>query len=88
MVDKTIVRRMAARGYELGPTRLVLSLGPEPALEPGKIMRLVSRKDSRWKLTPDMRLSYAFTEAERGDRMKAARERIAEVAACTVRKAG
>ena len=51
MVDKTLVRRMGARGYELGPARLVLSLGPEPRLEPAKVMRLVQRKDSRWKLT-------------------------------------
>jgi len=64
----------------------MLSLGPEPKLEPAKIMRLVSRKDGRWKLTPDMRLSYAFTEAEREDRMKAARERIREVAACAARE--
>ena len=35
----------------LGPARLVLSLGPEPRLEPAKVMRLVQRKDSRWKLT-------------------------------------
>jgi transcription-repair coupling factor (superfamily II helicase) len=83
MVDKTLVRRMGARGYELGPVRLVLSLGPEPRLDPAKVMRLVQRKDSRWKLTPDMRLSYAFTEAERTDRMAAARSRIREVAGCT-----
>ena len=82
MVDKTLVRRMHARGYELGPLRLVLSLGPEPRLDPAKVMRLVQRRDSRWKLTPDMRLSYAFTEVERKDRMAAARERIREIAAC------
>jgi len=82
MVDKTLVRRMHARGYELGPLRLVLSLGPEPRLDPAKVMRLVQRRDSRWKLTPDMRLCYAFTEVERQDRMAAARERIREVAAC------
>jgi transcription-repair coupling factor (superfamily II helicase) len=82
MVDKTLVRRMGARGYELGPARLVLALGPEPRLDPGKIMRLVQRPGSRWKLTPDMRLSYAFTEAERRERLPAARERIREIAAC------
>ena len=82
MVDKTLVRRMGARGYELGPVRLMLSLGPEPQLEPAKIMRLVERKASRWKLTPDMRLGYAFTEAERADHMAAARTRIREVASC------
>ncbi len=48
MVDKTRVRRMGARGYELGPACLVLSLGPEPGLAPAKIMRLVRKKGSRW----------------------------------------
>jgi transcription-repair coupling factor (superfamily II helicase) len=85
MIDKTLVRGMGARGYELGPARLLLSLGPEPTLDAAKIMRLVTRPGSRWKLTPDMRLSYAFTEAERGDRLAAARQRIREVAACGTR---
>jgi transcription-repair coupling factor (superfamily II helicase) len=85
MVDKTLVRVMGARGYELAPARLVLSLGPAPRLEPAKVMRLVQKQGSRWKLTPDMRLSYAFTEKERADRMAAARERIREVAACSMR---
>ncbi|MBN2575829.1 MAG: transcription-repair coupling factor [Deltaproteobacteria bacterium] len=86
MVDKTLVRSMGARGYELGPARMLLSLGPEPRLEPAKVMRLVQRKNSLWRLTPDMHLSYAFTEKERGDRMAAARARIREVAACTAQK--
>jgi hypothetical protein len=47
-------------------------------------MRLVSRQDSRWKLTADMRLSYAFTEAERHDRMTTARLKMREVAAFIV----
>jgi transcription-repair coupling factor (superfamily II helicase) len=85
MVDKTLVRSIGARGYELGPLRLLLSLGPEPRLEPAKVMRLVQRKDSRWRLAPDMRLSYAFTESERADRMGAARARIREIAVCAVR---
>jgi transcription-repair coupling factor (superfamily II helicase) len=82
MVDKTLVRRMGARGYELGPGRLVLSLGADPRLEPARIMRLVQHKGSRWKLTPDMHLHYAFTEKERAERMATARARIREVGGC------
>jgi len=82
MVDKTLVRHIGARGYELGALRMVLSLGVDTRLEPARVMRLVQRKDSRWKLTPDMRLSYAFTEDERKDRMSAARARLREVAGC------
>jgi hypothetical protein len=85
MVDKTLVRHIGARGYKLGALRMVLSLGVDTRLEPAWVMRLVQRKDSRWKLTPDMRLSYAFTEDERKDRMSAARARLREVAGCLAR---
>jgi transcription-repair coupling factor (superfamily II helicase) len=82
MIDKTLVRRIGARAYDLGPARLTLSLGADTQLDPAKVMRLVQRKDSRFKLTPDMRLSYAFTEAEQKDRMAAARARLREVLKC------
>jgi transcription-repair coupling factor (superfamily II helicase) len=82
MIDKTLVRMIGARGYELGPARMVLSIGADPRLDPAKIMKLIQRKDSRWKLSPDMRVSYAFTEAERDDRMTAARGRLREILAC------
>ena len=60
---------------------MTLSLGPDPRLDPAKIMRLVQSKGSRWRLTPDMQLSYAFTEQERETRMKVARARLSEIAA-------
>jgi transcription-repair coupling factor (superfamily II helicase) len=82
MIDKTLVRRIGARGYELGAARLVLAVGPDPRLDPAKVMRLVQSKGSRWKLSPDMRLSYAFTEDERKDRMGAARVRLREISGC------
>jgi transcription-repair coupling factor (superfamily II helicase) len=84
MIDKTLVRRMSARGYELGALRLVLSLGPDARLDPAKVMRLVESKNSRWKLSPDMRLSYAFTEDERPQHLEAARIRLREVLGCVV----
>ena len=85
MIDKTLVRQIGARGYELGPVRLVLSIGADPRLDPAKVMKLVQGKDSRWKLSPDMRVSYAFTETERTDRMAAARTRLKEILACVAR---
>jgi len=81
MVDKTLVRGLGALGYELGPARLVLSLGSEPTLEPAKVLRLVQTKGSRFKLTPDMRLSYTFDEGEKRDRMRAARACLAKLQA-------
>jgi transcription-repair coupling factor (superfamily II helicase) len=79
MIDKTLVRKIGARGYELGSMRLVLSLGADPHLDPSKVMKLVQAKASRWKLSPDMRMSYAFTDDERKDRMTAARAKLREI---------
>ncbi len=82
MIDKSIVRRMGAQGYELGPKRLVVSLGAEAKLDPAKVTKLVQGKHTRWKLTPDMRLAYTFDDREQQDRLPAARARLLEVAAC------
>jgi transcription-repair coupling factor (superfamily II helicase) len=84
MIDKTLVRQIGALGYELGPARLVLSVGTDTRLQPAKVMKLVQKKGSRWKLTPDMRLSYAFDDQEKQDRLPAARRRLQEVLACLV----
>ena len=81
MGHKILVRGIAAQSYELGPARLVLSLGADSPLDPARVMRMVQGRASRWKLTPDMRLSYSFDEAERNDRLATARARLGEVAA-------
>jgi transcription-repair coupling factor (superfamily II helicase) len=83
MIDKTLVRALGALGYELGPARLVLSLRSETPLDPGKVLKLVQGKASRFKLTPDMRLSYAFDEREKRDRMAAARIRLTQLVTLT-----
>jgi transcription-repair coupling factor (superfamily II helicase) len=82
MSDKTLVRRTGARAYELTEGRLVLSAGVDARLDPTKIMRLVQHKGSRWKLSPDMRLSYAFDDEEKRDHLAAARKRLQDVLAC------
>jgi transcription-repair coupling factor (superfamily II helicase) len=79
MVDKTLVRGLGALAYELGPTRIVLSLASDTGLDPSKVMKLVSGKASRYKLTPDMRLAYNFNEAEKRDRMAAARAHLMQL---------
>ncbi|HEY5090349.1 MAG TPA: transcription-repair coupling factor [Polyangia bacterium] len=83
MIDKTLVRRLGALGYELGPARLVLSLRSDTALDPAKVLKLVQAKASRYKLTPDMRLSYAFDDGEKRDRMGTARARLTQLVALT-----
>jgi hypothetical protein len=45
-------------------------------------MRLAQAKNSRWRLSPDMRLSYTFDEVEKRDRLAAARARLGDVLAC------
>ena len=62
---------------------MVLSIGADPRLDPAKVMKLIQRQP-RWRLLPDMRVSYAFTEAERDDRMTAAHSRLREILACVV----
>ncbi|MBC8133801.1 MAG: transcription-repair coupling factor, partial [Deltaproteobacteria bacterium] len=82
MGHKILVREMGAIAYELGPTRMVVSLGPDSPLDASRVMRLVQAKNSRWKLSPDMRLSYAFDDGEKRDRLVAARARLMEMRAC------
>ena len=82
MVDKTLVRRIGARAYELTAGRLVLAAGVDTHLDPAKVMRLVQHPHSRWKLSPDMRLSYVFDEQEKPDHLAAARRRLQEILAC------
>jgi transcription-repair coupling factor (superfamily II helicase) len=79
MTQKTLLRRMGAVAYDLGPSRLVLSLGPDAPLAPAKVLRLVQEKGSRWKLTPDMRLAYTFDDREKTDRLVASRDRLNEI---------
>jgi transcription-repair coupling factor (superfamily II helicase) len=83
MIDKTLVRGLGAQGYELSATRLILTLGEDARLDPAKILKLCHAKGSRWKLAPDMRLSYAFSDAEKGaNRLPAARARLLDVGQC------
>jgi transcription-repair coupling factor (superfamily II helicase) len=106
MAQKTILRKLGAVGYDLGPTRLVLTFAPEAPLAPARVMALVqggnkgdnkggragarggsmgAGGDSRWKLTPDMRLAYTFDDREKRDgntRLQAARAHLADVEGC------
>jgi transcription-repair coupling factor (superfamily II helicase) len=83
MVDKTLVRALGVQGYELSAARLVLTVGESSRLDPAKVLALAHAKGSRWKLTPDQRLAYTFTEAEKEARLPAARARLRELASCT-----
>jgi transcription-repair coupling factor (superfamily II helicase) len=85
MIHKTLARAVGARAYDLGPARLVVALGMDSPLDSAKVMRLIQPRDARWRLSPDMRLSYAFTEQEKRDRLSAARFRLQEILGCLSR---
>ncbi|HEY0711723.1 MAG TPA: transcription-repair coupling factor, partial [Polyangia bacterium] len=84
MIHKTVLRRIGAIGYDLGPSRMVITLGSEAPLQPAKVMSLVQARGSRYKLSPDMRLSYAFDDNEKKDRLAAGLRRLEEIEACRV----
>jgi transcription-repair coupling factor (superfamily II helicase) len=82
MGHKALLRTLGAQSYDLGPTRMVVGFPADAALAPAKVMALVQRKGSRWKLTPDMRIAYSFDDPEKTDRLRAARARLEELASC------
>ena len=82
MVDKTLVRALGVQAYELSAARLVLTVGETSRLDPGKVLALAQKRGSRWKLAPDNRLSYTFSDAEKTDRLPAARARLLEIGKC------
>jgi transcription-repair coupling factor (superfamily II helicase) len=77
------MRRLRLRGLETGPGRLVVSLGPNAALEPAKLAMKVQRSKGAWRLTPDMKLVSKLEGEPRGqDLLEAARKLIGELANC------
>ncbi len=82
MVDKTLVReaRRAGLRARAGAPRPRAAQRHARSI-PARVLKLVQHKASRWKLTPDMRLSYTFDEGEKRDRMAAARARLTQLVA-------
>jgi transcription-repair coupling factor (superfamily II helicase) len=53
---KVRLRELRIRGLEAGPGRVVLSLGPEAALDPFRLARHVQASGGALRLTPEMKL--------------------------------
>jgi transcription-repair coupling factor (superfamily II helicase) len=53
---KNELRALRMRGLKSGPQRLIFQLGPEAALDPDKLARLVTKGGGRYRLTPGMEL--------------------------------
>ncbi len=85
MIVKGLGRRLRATAIELSESRLALALADDTPLRPEQVMDLVNKKRSPWRLTPDMRLSRSWQEAERPDRLKIARKLLEELVSSTKR---
>jgi len=83
MIVKGSGRRLRATAIELSEARLALALADDTPLRPEKVMELVNRKKSPWRLTPDMRLSRGWLDGERPDRLPIARKLLEELLAST-----
>jgi transcription-repair coupling factor (superfamily II helicase) len=83
MVVKGYARRLGALSIELGSDRLVLALDSDATpLKPEKVLGLINKKGSPYRLTPDMRLLRAFAEGEKKDVMTAAKRCLLELVEC------
>ncbi len=75
-------RVLGAESLDLTAGRLTVAMGEGARLDPGKVALLVGARGSRWKLTPDMRLTRALDAAEREQPTEAARRCLLELGAC------
>jgi transcription-repair coupling factor (superfamily II helicase) len=83
MVVKAYGRRLGALTIDLSRDRLVLALDSEVTpLKPDKVLGLINRKGSPYRLTPDMRLLRNFAEAEKQDLPSAAKRCLLELVEC------
>ncbi|HYR20677.1 MAG TPA: transcription-repair coupling factor, partial [Myxococcales bacterium] len=56
------LRALRMRGLKWGPGRLIAQLGPDAALDSGKLAQLVAKGKGRYRLTPGMELVQAIEQ--------------------------
>src|SRR5439155_12372801 len=78
---KTELRRLKVLGCEANAKSVTLHLREDTPLDPKKVLDLVRRPKSPYRLTPDMRLTRRF-EAGEGDGLTNAETMLADVAKC------
>ncbi len=66
MTVKTELRKMRALGCEASANLVTIHLREDTPLDAEKILELVKRRDSPYRLTPDMRLSRRFGKGREG----------------------
>jgi len=73
---KCELRELRALGCEATRERVTLHLRQDTPLDPSKLMKVVAKKGSPWKLSPDMRLTRKLDAGVAADGIEAA-ERVA-----------
>jgi len=82
MVVKSYARWLGAVSLDLSESRLTLALDSENTpLKPEKVLALINKKGSPYRLTPDMRLQRSFAPGEK-DRLVAAKRCLLELREC------
>jgi transcription-repair coupling factor (superfamily II helicase) len=83
MVVKAYGRRLGAQTIDLSRDRLVLALDSDVTpLKPDKVLALINKKGSPYRLTPDMRLLRHFADGEKQDLTAAAKRCLLELVEC------
>ncbi len=83
MLLKQDLRRLALRQLDGGPGRLVVTLGSDARLDPGRTAALVQKSKGLYRLTPDMKLVAKLDQSVRGaDFVPAARKVLRDLLGC------
>ncbi|HLT29853.1 MAG TPA: transcription-repair coupling factor [Myxococcaceae bacterium] len=82
---KLALRDLRLRNLDTGAARLVITLGPDAALDPVALTRMVQNSGGIYKLTPDMKLVARVPADTRGDGfVTEARKVLADLRRCAV----
>ena len=76
---KPALRAFEVLGCEASRGRVALHLREDTPLDPAKVMRLVQRRGSGWKLSPNMLLTRRFDPDAPGDSLDRIEDVLAEL---------
>jgi transcription-repair coupling factor (superfamily II helicase) len=80
---KTELRRLRALGCEASAKSVTLHLRDDTPIDPAKLMALVTKKGSPYRVTPDMRVTRRMTEHDLvNDGLAAVEKMLVELALC------
>jgi transcription-repair coupling factor (superfamily II helicase) len=84
MALKADLRRLRLRALESGPGRIVVALGNDADLDPGKLTGLVQRSRGAYRLTPELKLVAAIDPKKKApaDLLAASRKVLRELLGC------